>query len=67
MQINRENLTKLSIDYMKVLAALSKAKQEGCHPNMYLQILFHHSRLKEIAKEIEEILEKNEKNSQVLE
>ena len=52
---------------MKVLADLSKAKQEGCHPNMYLQILFHHSRLKEIAKEIEEILEKNEKNSQVLE
>ena len=59
IEINQPNLIKLSNDYMKVLADLSKAKEEGCPPHIYLQILNHFSRLKELAEEIEEILEKS--------
>lgn len=61
MQINKESLTKLSNNYLKVLSDLSKAKEEGCHPNMYIQILYHFSNLKEIAIEIEKKLEEKAK------
>ena len=63
MKINRESLTRLSIDYLKVLSDLSKAKEEGCDPNIYLKILFHYNRLREMAKEIEVFLEENAKKS----
>ena len=63
MQINKENLDKLSTDYLKVIADLSRAKEEGCDPSIYLQILFHYNRLKEMAKEIEVFLEQNVKKS----
>ena len=56
--INEENLKRLSNDYLKTLFHLSRATLEGCPPQLYIQILMRLSNLKEIAREIEEILER---------
>ena len=37
MVINRENLTKLSNDYIQGLAILSRMKEKGASPHDYLQ------------------------------
>lgn len=61
IEINKENLIKLSNNYLKVLSDLSRAKEEGCHPNMYIQILYQFSKLREIAVEMEKKLEEKAK------
>ena len=49
MVINRENLTKLSNDYIQGLAILSRMKEEGARPHDYLKHSIKFFEFKEYA------------------
>ena len=62
MVINRENLTKLSNDYIQGLAILSRMKEEGASPHDYLQHSIKFFIFKEFANNLLKQYEKGEEN-----
>ena len=62
MEINEENLKKLSNEYIRGLAILSRMKEEGARPHDYLKHSIKFFEFKEYANNLLKTYENGEKN-----
>ena len=62
MEINEENLKKLSNEYIRGLAILSRMKEEGASPHDYLKHSIKFFNFKEYANNLLNKYEKGENN-----
>ena len=62
MELNKENLKKLSNEYIKGLAILSKMKEEGARPHDYLKHSIKFFKFKEYANNLLNKYDKGETN-----